>query len=82
MPAVQDETAFRGDLWVSLDEDFTYNTLTGSHAALERRDPVSGRLIDRYEIGGDAETISPAFGSLWSFSASNSIIRRIDIPLG
>ena len=81
VPAIQDATAFRGDLWVAVDEHFDDNTFSGSGAVLERHDPVSGALIDRFSIGGDASTIDTGFGSLWVFSASNSTIRRMRISV-
>jgi hypothetical protein len=79
-PQVLAQTRFDHKLWVAVDETYDHDASTGSHGVLEMRDPHDGNLLGTVTVGGDVDSVSGAFGSLWTFDAPTSTVRRLTLP--
>ncbi|MDQ6850288.1 MAG: hypothetical protein M3070_10055 [Actinomycetota bacterium] len=79
-PQVLDETRFDGKLWVAVDESYNNDTSTGSQGVVEEREPHDGTLLGQVAVGGDVSRVRGGFGSLWTFEAGTSTVRRMTLP--
>jgi streptogramin lyase len=79
-PQVLAQTRFADRLWVAVDKTYDHDTSTGTHGVLDERDPHDGNLLGTVPVGGDLESVIGAFGSLWTFDAHTSTVRRLTLP--
>ncbi|MEP6642262.1 MAG: hypothetical protein ABJB93_10190 [Gaiellales bacterium] len=79
-PQVLAQTRFDDNLWVAVDQSYNHDTSTGSDGVLEKRDPHDGALLGTVPLGGDISQVSAGLGSLWTFDAGTSTVRRVTLP--
>jgi streptogramin lyase len=58
------------------DETYDHDASSGSHGALDERDPHDGSLLGTVTVNGDVDSVSGAFGSLWTLDARTSTVHR------
>jgi hypothetical protein len=69
-------TTSAGAVWVGQD---TGSQPGASDAVLVERDPQTGAVRAKVHVGGDASSLTPAFGDLWLFDADSNVIRRVRV---
>lgn len=61
-----------GNVWIGQDTP-------DNDAVLVERDPQTGAVLAKVHVGGDASSLTPAFGDLWLFDADTNVIRRVHV---